>query len=258
MRLREAVGAEQRAADHVGQQVAALRLGAEPVDREAGQRVHADAEGDAGPARGQLLDDLQVDLVGLTAAADVLTEGQAEQPGVARACRKTSRGKRSSRSYCAALRRQLGVGQLAGQRDEVVRPPGWAVRGRPARLSLVGNSTGDGTAVLFVSPGVHADPPEGGAMTIDRADCRRRADPPAGRAARPARGALPGRGVRPVHPRGPRRPAALLQEHALRARREQGAAGPAGRQALLPQGDRRGRGARRSPRATRLSGSPPT
>ena len=82
VRLGQAVGAEQLPAHHVGQQVAALGLGAEPVDREAGQRVHADAERDAGPARRELLDDLQVDLVGLAAAADVLAEGQAEQAGV--------------------------------------------------------------------------------------------------------------------------------------------------------------------------------
>ena len=134
MRLRQAVGAEQLPADHVGQQVAALRLGAEPVDREAGQRVHADAERDAGPAGGELLDHLQVDLVGLTAAADVLAEGQAEQPGVARAVRKTSRGKRSSRSYCAAFGASSAS---ASSRVSAIRS--WA--------SGVGSSRSTGTAL---------------------------------------------------------------------------------------------------------------
>ena len=76
-------------------------------------------ERDAGPARRQLLDHLEVDLVGLPAAADVLAEGQAEQAGV------PERPEGLAREPLLALvrggvRRQLGVGQLAGEREEVV------------------------------------------------------------------------------------------------------------------------------------------
>ena len=45
--------------------------------------MHADAEPDRQPGAGQLLDDLQVGLVGLAAAAEPSGYGQAEQPGLA-------------------------------------------------------------------------------------------------------------------------------------------------------------------------------
>jgi hypothetical protein len=44
------------------------------------QGVHADRDRDRGPASGDLLEDLQVDLVGLAAAAPLLGLRQAEQP----------------------------------------------------------------------------------------------------------------------------------------------------------------------------------
>ncbi len=120
MRLGEAVRAEELPADHVGQQVAALGLGAEAVDREAGERVDADPQRHAGPARRELLDDLQVDLVGLAAAPDVLTEREAEQSGVAEHPEHLA-GEALLPFVLRGLRRQLGVGQLSGQRDQVVR-----------------------------------------------------------------------------------------------------------------------------------------
>ena len=118
MRLGQAVGPEQGTADHLRQQVAALRLGAELVDREAGEGVHADAEGDAGPAGGELLDHLQVHLVGLAAAADVLTEGQTQQAGVAEQPEDLAR-EALLPLVLPGLGGQLGVGQLARQGDEV-------------------------------------------------------------------------------------------------------------------------------------------
>ena len=118
MRFAQAVRAEQRAADQLGQQVAPLRLGAEVRDRRAGEGVHADAESDAGPPDRQLLEHLQVDLVGLAAAAHLLGEGQAEQAGVPQDAEDLA-GEPLLPLVGRRLRRQLGVGQLAGQREEV-------------------------------------------------------------------------------------------------------------------------------------------
>jgi hypothetical protein len=77
-------------------------------------------EGDTGPAGRELLDHLQVDLVGLAAATDVLAEGQSEQSGVPEHPEDLAR----EPLLALVLRRlggELGVGQVAGQRDQVVR-----------------------------------------------------------------------------------------------------------------------------------------
>jgi hypothetical protein len=116
--LGEAVGAEQSAADHVGEQVAALLLGAELVDREAGEGVHADTERDARPAGGELLDHLEVDLVGLAAATDLLTERQAHQAGVPQQAEDLAR-EALLVLVLPGLGGELRVGQLARQGDEV-------------------------------------------------------------------------------------------------------------------------------------------
>ena len=81
--------------------------------------MHADAQGDARPAGRELLDDLEVDLVRLAAAADVLAEGQAEQPGLAQGPEGLAREPLLPLEL-RRVRRQLGVGQLAGEREEVV------------------------------------------------------------------------------------------------------------------------------------------
>ena len=122
--------------------------------------MHADAQGDARPAGGELLDDLQVDLVGLAAAADVLAEGQAEQPRLAQ------RPERLAREALLPLelrgvRRQLGVGQFAGQREEVVGLTGgqFAVdrHGSPSVETVLK------TVPQYCSASSgHADPPGGG------------------------------------------------------------------------------------------------
>ena len=149
VRLRQAVGAEQLPADHVRQQVAALRLGAELVDRDAGQRVHADAERDAGPPRGQLLDHLEVDLVGLPAAADVLAEGQAEQAGLARASGRPRGGsapRARTRAACGASSASASS-RVSARRSSASRVG--SSRSTGTVLLRIGNSTADGTAVLF-------------------------------------------------------------------------------------------------------------
>ena len=253
VRLGQAVGAEQLPADHVRQQVAALRLGAELVDRVAGQRVHADAQRDAGPAGRELLDHLQVDLVGLAAAADVLAEGQAEQAGVARASGRPRAGtaprartaaacgaSSASASSRVSARRSYG---LAGGQFAVDR------HGSPSSKTVLTN----GTAVLFSVQG-HADPPEGGAMTT--------AVPSAATGLTRRQAELLDQLEELFLAEGFARftledlaaPAALLQEHALRAGREQGAARAARHQALLPQGDRRRRGVDGHRGATRRCG----
>ena len=69
--LGEAVRAEQAAAEHRRQMRGLLLLGAVAGERVAGQRMDADAEADGEPGRGELLEDLEVDLVRLVAAATV-------------------------------------------------------------------------------------------------------------------------------------------------------------------------------------------
>ena len=260
MRLGQAVGAEQlRRRPCPGSRSRRCASVPNCVDRVAGERVHADAEGDAGPPRGQLLDHLQVDGVGLPAAADVLAEGQAEQAGLARACGRPPAGsapRARTAAACgassASARSRVSASRSSASRVGSSRSTGTGL------LLTWGTVLSDGTAVLSSGPGSCWTRRERRAMTSTVPSADAGADPPSGGAARPARGALPGRGVRPVHARGPRPPAALLQEHALRAGREQGAAGPARDQALLPQGDRRPSRPTRSPWATRRCGSRPT
>ena len=83
MRLGEAVGPEQLAPEHVGQPALLLLLGPGRGQAEAAQRVHRDADADARPHRRDLLEHLEVDLVGQTAPAVLLGVGQTEQAGAA-------------------------------------------------------------------------------------------------------------------------------------------------------------------------------
>ena len=117
LRLGQAVAAEQLAADQVGQPARALLVGAELGQREAGQGVHADALGHRGPDGRELLDDLQVDLVGLAAAAVLLGVGQAEQAGLAQGAEHLAR-EPAVGLVRRGLRRELLAGQLAGQVEQ--------------------------------------------------------------------------------------------------------------------------------------------
>ena len=78
--LGKAVGTNSVAAQHVWQPVGLLPFGPERHQRVAGQAVHADRDGHCRPARGNLLEGLKVDLVGLATAAPLLGVGQAQQP----------------------------------------------------------------------------------------------------------------------------------------------------------------------------------
>ena len=84
MRLGQAVGAEQLTAEQLRQPALLLLLGARVEQPEAAQRVHAGADTDRGPRRGDLLEYLEVDLVRLAAATVLLRVGQAQQAGPAK------------------------------------------------------------------------------------------------------------------------------------------------------------------------------
>ena len=80
--------------------------------------MHADAERDAGPPGSEFLDHLQIDRVRLAAPADVLRERQTQQAGLAEQRELLSR-----KAFLAlvgrSVRGEFGVGQIAGQRDQV-------------------------------------------------------------------------------------------------------------------------------------------
>ncbi len=83
VRLGEAVGAEELAAEHVGQPRLLLLLGPAGHEPEARERMDRDAHADRGPHRADLLEHLEVDLVGQPAAAVLLRVGQPQQAGAA-------------------------------------------------------------------------------------------------------------------------------------------------------------------------------
>ena len=80
LRLGQAVRADPVARQHLGQPPLLLLLGSERQERVRRQAVHADRDRDRRPAGRDLLEHLQIDLVGLTAAAPFLGLGQAQQP----------------------------------------------------------------------------------------------------------------------------------------------------------------------------------
>ena len=118
VRLGEAVGAQQLTAEHVGQPPPPLVVGARGHQPEARQCVHADPHPDARPDGGDLLEHLEVDLVGLTTAAVLLVVGQAEQ------ARATEQPEHLAREALLRLgargeRQQLVGRQVADQPEQV-------------------------------------------------------------------------------------------------------------------------------------------
>ncbi len=122
LRFGQAVGADRgcrRACP--GSQRCCLLVGAEREQGMAGQAVHADRDGDGGPARRDLLEHLQVDLVGLAAAAPLLGVRQAQQPRLAERREHTLRvglgllvlDRRSGRGPCRRSSR-VELDQLVG------------------------------------------------------------------------------------------------------------------------------------------------
>jgi hypothetical protein len=108
-RLGEAVRAEQLAAEHVRQEPLALRVRCRTWRRVAGQRVHRDRLRHAQPTGREDLQDLQVHLVGLGAAAVLLGIGQAEQTGPAKGAQYVA-GELAARLVVVNSRSQLTVG----------------------------------------------------------------------------------------------------------------------------------------------------
>ncbi len=219
----------------------------------AGQGVDAGGDGHGRPARGQFLQDLEVDLVRLAPAAVLLGVREAEQPRLAEG-REEPFGIGLGGLVLVHPRRELLVGDLPGEGDEVRRLGG----GKQA-VDIHGDSsgaqsgTGEGTPVPFrvaqevaaATPGAAppgtAPPGRGLEYWPGDRDLRRRhpaADGPgSGAPLRPLRGARHPprrRGLRPPDARRPRRPAALLEADPVRPGRQQGAAGPGGGRALLP------------------------
>ena len=117
-RLGEAVGAELVAGEHPGQERLLLLLGAVHGDGMGRQAVDADTDGDAHPHRGDLLDDLEVDLVGLPRAAVLLRIGEGKQARPAEGAEDLLR-ERVLALGLVHQRRELLAADLAGQLDEV-------------------------------------------------------------------------------------------------------------------------------------------
>lgn len=145
--LGEAVAADHAALQHRGQPAFLLLGGAEGVQRVAGEGVDAGGDGDGRPARGELFEDLEVDLVGLASAAVLLRVRQAEETGLAEG-REEPFGVRLGGLVLVHLGRELLVGDLPGEGDEVR-----CLGGGKQAVDIHGDSsgaqsgTGKGTAV---------------------------------------------------------------------------------------------------------------
>ncbi len=117
--LGQAVRAEQVTAEHVGQEALLLLGRAELDERESGQPVDADTHPDAGPAGGDHLEDLQVHLVRLAAAAQLLGVRQAQQPRPSEQGEDVA-GEPLVRLVLRGARGQLLVRDLGGQGQQVL------------------------------------------------------------------------------------------------------------------------------------------
>lgn len=147
LRLGEAVAADGAALQHLRQPALLLLGGAEGVERVAGEGVDAGGDGDGRPARGELFENLQVDLVRLASAAVLLRVRQAEESGLAEG-REESLGIGLGGLVLVHLGRELLVGDLPGEGDEVR-----CLGGGKQAVDIHGDSsgaqsgTGEGTAV---------------------------------------------------------------------------------------------------------------
>src|SRR5690606_1085049 len=93
------------------------------VHRVARQRVDADGFRDRQPAAGEDLQHLQVHLIRLARAADLLRVRQAEQPGAAQGPQHGA-GKLAALLVAGGPRGELPVGQFGGEVEQVVRLAG--------------------------------------------------------------------------------------------------------------------------------------
>ena len=117
-RLGQAVGTQQLPAEHVRQPSLLLLLGAECDQWMAGQRVHADAERNRRPRRGELLEHLEVDDVGLSASPVILVVDQPEQPGPAQRPEHVA-GELAALLVVGRARRELALRDVAGESQQL-------------------------------------------------------------------------------------------------------------------------------------------
>ncbi|MGX1253992.1 hypothetical protein RKD48_006503 [Streptomyces ambofaciens] len=121
--------------------------------------MHADAEADGEPGRGQLLEDLEVDLVRLLAAAELGVVGQPQQAGVGQEGEDLAR-EASGVLLLGRARGDLTLRDVADERDQVPS----LIRGQLPVHRLRG-AVGHGDALLPVghiggrAPWVEAAPP---------------------------------------------------------------------------------------------------
>ena len=101
-----------------GSHCSPLLVGARGHQPEARQCVHADADPDAGPDGGDLLEHLEVDLVRLAAAAVLLGVGQPEQAGATEQPEHLA-GEALLGLGARGERQQLVGGQVADQPEQV-------------------------------------------------------------------------------------------------------------------------------------------
>ena len=139
--LGQAVRPEQVPAEQVREPALLLFLAAGRGQREAGERVHADAEPDGQPRGRQFLDHLQVRLVRLATAAEHLRVRQPEQAGAAERAENVPREPGLPLAGCR-LRRHLRGGQVPGQGEQRGRRlvPGLPVDSWPAHAGTTTRS----------------------------------------------------------------------------------------------------------------------
>jgi len=140
----QGVGAEPVAAEHGGQMLGPLLLGAVGGERVGGQGVHAQAQADGQAGRGQFLQDLQIDLVRLVPAAVLRVVGQAEQARAGQEAEHLT-GETAGVLLLGRLRGDLVPGDVTHERDQL---PG-LVRGQLPVHRLRG-AVGHGDALLPV------------------------------------------------------------------------------------------------------------
>jgi len=144
LRLGEAVCADLFTRQHARQPTVPLRVGAERQQRMRREAVHADRDRDRRPACGDLLEHLQIDLVGLAAATPLFWLRQTEQP-CGTQLREHPFGIGLGLLVRVHDRVEHLVGDIAGQRDQVFRflrrhkpidrHGQHCSRGRPPRIS---------------------------------------------------------------------------------------------------------------------------
>ena len=139
-----------------------------------GQRVHADAQADRQPGPAELLDDLQVDLVGLRRRRRA-PPGRAARAGPpCPACGSTSRGNVAVASPSAARGASSPVGEVPGRARAAPRPRRWAAVRTTGMGQASRTTSSRGTRLSRSTPSsVHDDDVlDAGAVPAGQVDAR--------------------------------------------------------------------------------------